>query len=47
MVINTLTDALTFAWHYDMPTNWQKGEILNDDYVIRARNNSNNFEYLR
>lgn len=42
-----LTDALTFVWHYGMPTNWRKAEVLNDDYVTRARNNSNNFEYLR
>ena len=45
--IISLADALTFAWHFGMPSNWSKVDVIGDDYTKSARNYSNNFEYLR
>ena len=42
-----LSDALMFSWHFDVPSNWRKANVLNDNYTTTARDYSNNFEYLR
>lgn len=43
----SLPDALTFAWHFGMPSDWSKADVINDPYTKSARNYSNNFGYLR